>query len=60
MLQLVAVAFVAGCLATRTPPLEPSVAAPGFTMSSHLGESLSLESLLSRGPAVLVFYRGHW
>ena len=34
--------------------------APSFTLTDHVGQSVSLDSLLSRGPAVIIFYRGHW
>lgn len=33
----------------------------GFTVNSHLGESVSLDSLLQdKGPLLVVFYRGGW
>lgn len=35
-------------------------AAPSFTLKSHLGADVSLESLTASGPAVIVFYRGFW
>ncbi|MEZ4454032.1 MAG: hypothetical protein R3B09_31540 [Nannocystaceae bacterium] len=34
--------------------------APPFTGVDALGQSVSLDHLLVAGPAVLVFYRGHW
>jgi len=34
--------------------------APDFTLKSAGGEAVSLSKLLSKGPVVLAFYRGHW
>jgi len=34
--------------------------APDFTAADAGGQELSLAGMLSRGPAVLVFYRGFW
>ena len=33
---------------------------PAFTMPDQNGVLVSLEQILDRGPAVLVFHRGHW
>jgi hypothetical protein len=35
-------------------------AAPKFTLPNAVGEHVSLDSLLARGPVVLSFYRGRW
>jgi hypothetical protein len=54
-------AFGAGCaLETRGPALAERAKAPDFSLPSHLGGRVSLAEALRRGPAVLVFYRGHW
>ncbi|MEJ7735095.1 MAG: hypothetical protein WKG00_38640 [Polyangiaceae bacterium] len=51
----------AGCaLETRGPALAERAQAPDFSLPSHLGGNVSLADVLRRGPAVLVFYRGHW
>ncbi len=34
--------------------------APLFTLTSHTGDRVSLDELLSRGPVVLAFFRGFW
>ena len=34
--------------------------APPFELMDQAGRVYTLDDLLSRGPAVLVFYRGHW
>jgi hypothetical protein len=34
--------------------------APAFALSDHLGSAVTLDSLLENGPAVVIFYRGHW
>ena len=47
-------------LTTRTPPLVESRKAPSFTLPDENGQSVSLAELLEHGPAVVVFYRGHW
>ena len=41
-------------------PAAAQALAPDFVLPSHAGGTVSLSSLLARGPAVLVFYRGHW
>ena len=52
--------FGTGCLATRGPTVPAGATAPGFTLKSHLGGEVSLDSLTTSGPAVVVFYRGFW
>lgn len=34
--------------------------APEFSLLDQNGKQVSLRKLLSRGPVVIVFYRGHW
>lgn len=34
--------------------------APAFILNNHLGEELSLDGLIAKGPVVLNFYRGGW
>ena len=34
--------------------------APGFSLRATDGSDVSLDSLVSRGPAILTFYRGRW
>jgi len=34
--------------------------APDFALPDQIGETVSLDSVLQRGPAVVVFYRGEW
>lgn len=50
----------AGCLSTRGPTVPQGAVAPDFTLRSHDGRMVSLDDLVARGPAVLVFYRGFW
>src|SRR5215510_10966372 len=33
---------------------------PGFVLPDHEGRLVSLEQILSDGPAVIAFHRGHW
>lgn len=40
--------------------LEVGAKAPPFTLPDSEGGELSLDALRARGPALLVFYRGHW
>lgn len=47
-------------LETRTAAVATRQTAPAFELADHRGESVSLDSLLARGPAVVIFYRGHW
>lgn len=52
--------FLAGCLSTRqTAPADQKLA-PEFELPAHDGTTVSLAGLLTRGPAVVVFYRGYW
>ena len=63
-LGLIAISLVVvSCLPkleTREPSIEVKEIAPDFTLQDHNGEDVSLDSLLVNGPAVVVFYRGHW
>lgn len=55
------VASATGCrLRTEQAPAAEQALAPDFELPSHEGRAVSLGQLLARGPAVLVFYRGHW
>lgn len=47
-------------LSTRGPGEVASGKAAEFALPDHLGETTTLAGLLEHGPAVLVFYRGHW
>ncbi|MRG96969.1 redoxin domain-containing protein [Polyangium spumosum] len=54
-------ALAAGCnLKTRGPALAAATPAPSFLLPAHTGEAVSLADLTQKGPAVVVFYRGHW
>ena len=52
--------FAGACLSTRGPVVPTGQRAPDFNLQSHDGRAVTLDDLLLRGPAVLVFYRGHW
>lgn len=47
-------------LYTTSAPLEEKAAAPDFSLPDQTGKEVTLDSLLDKGPAVLVFYRGYW
>lgn len=49
-----------GCLSTRGPAVPQGAPAPDFSLKSHLGTTVTLDSLIASGPAVVVFYRGFW
>jgi len=34
--------------------------APAFSATDHSGEEVSLDAILEKGPAIVLFYRGHW
>ena len=34
--------------------------APGFSLPDQRGQTVTSAQLLSRGPVMIVFYRGHW
>ena len=63
---LAVLAIVGGlaCSILSTPRRGPGAAdrgvAPEFSLPDANGRSVSLKGLLATGPAVLVFYRGHW
>jgi peroxiredoxin len=40
--------------------LEVGVRAPGFSLPDALGNTVTLDHLLSEGPVVVTFYRGEW
>jgi hypothetical protein len=48
------------CLTTRGPTVPTGQKAPDFVLQSHDGREVSLDSIVARGPAVVVFYRGFW
>jgi hypothetical protein len=54
-------ATASGCrLHTEAAPVAEQARAPELELLAHDGRTVSLDQLLARGPAVLVFYRGHW
>ena len=56
-----AVALEVGCtLETRGPAVAEQARAPDFSLPSHLGNTVGLAELVRNGPAVVIFYRGHW
>jgi hypothetical protein len=56
-----ALASTTGCrLRTEQAPVAEQALAPDFELRSHEDRTVSLSELLAHGPAVLVFYRGHW
>jgi len=50
----------ASCVSVRAEGPPPAAAAPAFSLTDHRGQQVSLAQLTDHGPAVLVFYRGHW
>jgi cytochrome oxidase Cu insertion factor (SCO1/SenC/PrrC family) len=60
---LAGLVLIAACnwrLETRTPPKEVAELAPDFSLPDHEGRTVTLDSLVQDGPAVVVFYRGFW
>ena len=47
-------------LVTKAPPVETGQTAAELSLPDHRGGTVTLEGLTSRGPAVVVFYRGFW
>ena len=47
-------------LETREVPKESSEKAPVFTLLNQDSRPVSLTNALTRGPVMVVFYRGHW
>lgn len=53
--------FATACrLQTEQAPVVAEARAPDFGLLAHDGRTVTLEELVSRGPAIVVFYRGHW
>lgn len=53
----------ASCLlsvSTRTPPIAEQAKAPEFSLPDQRGQTQSLNGLVAKGPALVVFYRGYW
>ena len=40
--------------------LQEGAQAPDFSLPNLRGEQVTLSQLLTKGPAVVAFYRGHW
>ncbi len=61
LLLAAALSVGAGCrLETKDTPVAAQRVAPDFTLAAHDGSTVSLGDLLAKGPAIVVFYRGHW
>ena len=50
----------AACVRTRAPSIPVESKAPAFSLLDATGKRVSLADLTQRGPALVVFYRGHW
>ena len=51
----------AGCrLKTEQPPAAVERVAPELGLPAHDGSTVELADLVANGPAIIVFYRGHW
>lgn len=44
----------------RDEPLTTERTAPDFALPDQHGDTITLASLLAKGPAIVVFYRGYW
>lgn len=51
--------FVMGSV-PQSPEFARLDAAPSFALADHHGATVRLDELRQTGPALLVFYRGHW
>ncbi len=47
-------------LSPLNSPVAIDAAAPEFSLSDQQGNTVTLASLIQDGPALLLFYRGHW
>jgi cytochrome oxidase Cu insertion factor (SCO1/SenC/PrrC family) len=55
------VGTAAACrLHTEQTPVAAQARAPDFALPAHDGRTVTLAELVARGPALVVFYRGHW
>lgn len=45
---------------SRASPVMVGEAAPDFTLEDQRGRRVNLSEARSKGPVVLVFYRGYW
>lgn len=58
---LLVVATAGGCrLHVREGGPATLEKAPDFELVAHTGERYRLSDALQRGPAIVIFYRGHW
>lgn len=59
---LLLLAAVTACaqLHTRSTPKTETETAPDFSLPGADGTVFTLDKLLEKGPAVVVFYRGYW
>ena len=63
MVALAVFVWVSGCGFFVKPSgdmLPVQEQAPEFSLQDQNGETVSLRGVLDRGPALVVFYRGHW
>jgi len=62
LLAVMGLVLAAACggLETRAPSVPTGERAPAFELTDSAGDTVSLEQVIARGPAVVVFYRGHW
>jgi peroxiredoxin len=56
--QIVAMTLEAATLANRA--LRAGSMAPAFRLREYIGQHISLQELISTGPAIVHFYRGSW
>ena len=57
------VCLAAACswrLHTRAPAKSELSVAPDFALPDYRGGVVTLDGLLAKGPAVVIFYRGYW
>jgi hypothetical protein len=60
-LAMVFVTTSVGCrLRTEHAPVTAQARAPEFSLTAHDGRTVTLAELVAHGPAIVVFYRGHW
>ena len=62
VLALLSLLIFAGAISAQTPKVVLKVGdkAPDFALPNGDGKTVSLSDYTTRGPVVLVFYRGFW
>jgi len=60
VVSLILIVAVAAAAQMRRPAPKVGDKAPDFSLPNPDGKSVTLKDYTSRGPVVVIFYRGYW